>query len=51
MKSLQEVTSQEESFMPGISGYIRERVNGEAYNIKYSYLMIFMSLGWSVCQD
>ena len=26
VKSLQEVTSQEESFMPDISGYIRERV-------------------------
>jgi len=27
VKSLQEVTSHEESFMPDISGYIRERVN------------------------
>jgi len=27
VKSLQKVTSQEESFMPDISGYIRERVN------------------------
>jgi len=26
VKSLQEVTSQEESFMPDISGYIQERV-------------------------
>ena len=26
VKSLQEVTSQEESFVPDISGYIRERV-------------------------
>jgi len=27
VESLQEVTSQEESFMPDISGYILERVN------------------------
>ena len=31
-RSLQEVTSQHESFMPDISGYIRERFNGNSTN-------------------
>jgi len=39
VKSLQEVTSQEESFKPNISGYIRERVNGVVTSVQ------FLSLG------
>jgi len=41
VKSLQEVTSQEESFMPDISGYIRERVEEKAkYLIQNKYWVL-----------